>query len=441
MAGLWAARRTAGEIPERVRFLQGSARAPASSRLAPMPRRFVDTGKRAGYPNASLTLRAPLSVERKAAPRVAQDSQAPAMEAAVTEDIEIYGDEPLILECGVPLGPIVVRVEGFGRCRPNRACLVLHALTGDAHVARHGAEDRPGWWEAFVGPGRPLDTDSWWVLGMNVLGGSAGTTGPQSLAPDGRPFGRRFPVVTVRDMVRVQARVLDVLEVPRLALAIGGSLGGMQALEWAALYPERVAVAAAIGASDALSPLSVGLNAAQRAAVALGLRHGDPAGGIQAARMLAMLTYRSSTHISARFGRRRQPDGDLAAGPEGVHFAVESYLTYQGDKLARRFDAMTYLLLSRAMDLYDLWAGRDRPDAGIQARLHLAGISHDWLFPPDDIQALAGRLASAGVTVHYEELDSDIGHDAFLIDSPEMRHWLGTVMADVADVCLAEDVS
>ncbi len=349
----------------------------------------------------------------------------------MTHDVEVFCDQPLQLQCGGAIGPITVRVEEFGDRRRDRACLVLHALTGDAHVSRHGPDDRPGWWEMFVGPGRPIDTTKWWVIGMNVLGGAAGTTGPRALAPDGAPWGERFPVVTVRDMVRVQAAVLDVFDVGRLALAIGGSLGGMQALEWGALFPHRVAVVAAIGATDALPPLGVGLNAAQRAAVRLGLRHGDPDGGMAAARMVAMLSYRSAAHLETRFGRAWQPGANPAGGPADVRFAVESYLAYQGDKLARRFDAVTYLLLSRAMDLYDLWEDRTAPDAGIRARLHLAGISHDWLFPAADVRRLADRLAWAGVDVHYAEIDSEVGHDAFLIDSPAMRAWLAQVMQDV----------
>jgi len=349
----------------------------------------------------------------------------------VTHDIEVFRGQPLRLQCGAAIGPITVRVEEFGERRPDRACLVLHALTGDAHVARHSPDDRPGWWEMFVGPDRPIDTTKWWVIGMNVLGGAAGTTGPRTVAPDGRLWGDRFPVVTVRDMVRVQADVLDTLDVGRLALAIGGSLGGMQALEWGALFPDRVAVVAAIGATDVLPPLGVGLNAAQRAAVQLGLRHGDPAGGMAAARMVAMLSYRSAAHLTARFGRAWQPGADPAGGPTDIRFAVESYLAYQGDKLARRFDAATYLLLSRAMDLYDLWEDRSAPDAGIRARLHLAGITHDWLFPAADVRHLAQRLARAGVDTHYFEVESDVGHDAFLIDSPPMREWLGQVMRDV----------
>ena len=347
------------------------------------------------------------------------------------EDVILYQTTPLTCELGASIGPVVARVEGFGAPRPDRACLVVHALTGDAHVASHGVSDRPGWWDAFIGPGRAIDTDEWWVLGINVIGGAAGSTGPSSLAPDGRPYGQRFPVVTVRDMVTVQAAALDALGVRRPALVIGGSVGGMQALEWGALFPDRVGLVAAVGATASLPALSVGLNQSQRAAVALGLRHGDPEGGMKVARMIAMLSYRSARHLADRFGREWQPGADPSAPPEAVRFQVESYLDYQGDKLARRFEAETYLRMSRAMDLYDLFAGRDG-DAGIRAPVRLAGITHDWLFPPEDVRWLHERLTEAGVDCQYTEIPSDVGHDAFLIDSPPMQAWVRSVMADVA---------
>jgi homoserine O-acetyltransferase len=348
----------------------------------------------------------------------------------MVEDVLLYQNTPLLLQLGAKLGPITARVEGFGDRRPDRAVLVAHALTGDAHVASHGPGDRPGWWEAFIGPGRAIDTNEWWVLGINALGGTAGTTGPESLDPEGRRYGRRFPVVTVRDMVTVEAAALEALGVTRPALVIGGSLGGMQALEWGALYGDRVGVVAAVGATASLPALSVGLNQVQRAAVALGLKHGDPAGGMKVARMIAMLSYRSAPHLAIRFGRHWQPGSDPVGPPEAVRFQVESYLDYQGDKLARRFEAETYLRMSRAMDLYDLFGGREG-DAGIRAPVRLAGITNDWLFPPEDVRWLHDRLKEAGVDVRYTEISSEVGHDAFLIDTPPMQQWVRGVMADV----------
>ena len=352
------------------------------------------------------------------------------------EDLLLYRTTPLDLELGASIGPVTVRVEGFGVPRPRRTCLVVHALTGDAHVASHGPGDRPGWWDAFIGPGRAIDTEQWWVIGMNVIGGAAGSTGPSSPSPDGGPYGRAFPVVTVRDMVRVQAAALDALGVERVALVIGGSVGGMQALEWAALYPDRVGVAAAVGATASLGALSIGLNQAQRAAVALGVQHQDPAGGLKVARMIAMLTYRSARHLATRFGRDWQPGADPAAPPEAVRFQVESYLEHQGAKLAARFEAETYLRMSRAMDLYDLFDGRESADAGIRSLVRLAGITHDWLFPPDDVRWLHERLQEAGVDSRYTEIPSEVGHDAFLIDTPPMQEWVRSVMSDVRAAAL-----
>jgi homoserine O-acetyltransferase len=356
------------------------------------------------------------------------------------EDLLLYQTTPLELELGASIGPVTVRVEGFGLPRPHRACLVAHALTGDAHVASHGPGDRPGWWDTFIGPGRAIDTEQWWVLGMNVIGGAAGSTGPSSLSPDGQPYGSAFPVVTVKDMVRVQAAALDALGVDRLALVIGGSVGGMQALEWAALFPDRVGLAAAVGATASLGAQSIGLNQAQRAAVALGVKHHDPEGGLKVARMIAMLSYRSSRHLATRFGRDWQSGARPAAPPEAARFQVESYLEYQGTKLAGRFEAETYLRMSRAMDLYDLYAGRDSPDAGIRSSVRLAGITHDWLFPPEDVRWLHQRLQEAGVDSRYTEIPSEVGHDAFLIDSPPMQAWVRRVMADV-QTALADDRS
>jgi homoserine O-acetyltransferase len=338
----------------------------------------------------------------------------------------LFTEEPLRLASGSTLSPVEVRLETWGLPDPDRAVLVCHALTGDAHAARHAPDDRAGWWDPMIGPGRPLDTRFWWVICMNVLGGVAGSTGPASGGPDGRPLADAFPLVTVGDMVTVQKAALDALGVRRLRLVVGGSLGGMQALEWAWRYPHMVDAVAAVGAADRLSAMGIGLNAAQREAVRLGLTAGRADEGLRIARMIAMLSYRSWEHFEYRFGREVMDDRSV----DGPRFAVESYLRYQGDKLAGRFDPWAYLRLSRAMDLFDLWQANP-PRGAVAARVYLAGISSDWLFPPAQVLALARRLQALGMVASYQELVSDLGHDAFLTDLPGQRAWLRAVLQDV----------
>jgi homoserine O-acetyltransferase len=343
--------------------------------------------------------------------------------------LTLYRDRPLVLESGDSLSPVDVAWESWGPAHPEGTILVLHALTGDAHAASHHPGDRPGWWEPMVGPGKPFDTRRWQVICMNVLGGVAGSTGPASLAPDGRPYGERFPVVTVGDMVTVQAQALDALGIGRLHLVTGGSLGGMQALEWAWRFPERVDRVAAVAAQDRLSAMGIGLNAAQREAVRLGLASDRPHDGLKVARMVAMLSYRSAAHYDARFARELQPGVSFEA-PLDPRFQIESYLLYQGTKLAGRFDAWSYVVLSRAMDLFDLWRGRE--EQATPAAIHLASISDDWLFPPAEVSRLAARLRRLGMTVTCRTIQSDLGHDAFLTDLPPLKRWLGRVAESYA---------
>lgn len=352
---------------------------------------------------------------------------------------------PWPLELGGTLPRLRLAYETYGRLSPagDNAILVCHALTGDAHPAAHGADDAPGWWEGLVGPGCAVDTRRWFVICSNVLGGCRGSTGPLSTDPEtGRPYGLRFPVVTVADMVRAQRALLDRLGIRRLALVVGGSLGGMQALAWALLYPERVARVAVIAAPWASSPLSIAWNEIGRQAILLDpeFRGGDyppgrgPARGLAVARMLGMVTYRSLEHFAARFGRQPVPPGTdpveeragdyatrLPAGhPFGLRFQIESYLHYQGEKLVRRFDANSYLYLTRAMDLWDAdryAGGAQRSPRATLPRVRAVGIRSDILYYPDEVREVAGRLAALGYEADYRELDSPHGHDAFLIEA------------------------
>ena len=350
---------------------------------------------------------------------------------------------PFALELGGELRELTLAYETYGVLNATRdnAILLIHALTGDAHAAGwHRPDDRkPGWWDPMIGPGRPLDTDRYFVVCANALGGCAGSTGPCTLDPDtGRPYGGRFPLVTVGDLVRAQRLLLDRLGVRRLAAVVGGSLGGMQALEWAVRYPDALERAVVIAAAGRLGPQGIALNEVGRRAIMLDPRWQDgdyppgegPSDGLAIARMVGTVTYHSRESMDLRFGRRpasRPPRYPAFGGA----FDVEGYLHHQGAALVARFDAHSYLRQTRAMDLYDVAAGHRSEEAAlarVRARVLALGIRTDWLFPPCEVQALAGALAAAGVQATYRELDSPHGHDAFLKEwallDPLLREFL-----------------
>jgi homoserine O-acetyltransferase/O-succinyltransferase len=343
---------------------------------------------------------------------------------------------PFRLESGRTLGPVTVAYETYGTLAPdgkNGIC-ICHALTGTAHAANHA--DRPGqedgWWNELIGPGRAFDTNRYFVVCANVLGGCYGTTGPSSLNPEtGTPYAMDFPVITIRDMVHVQNKLLEHLGVRRLKAVAGGSVGGMQALEWAVMYPELVDTVIAVAASERLTPLAIAYNLAERKAImndanwCAGSYYGRtfPAAGLSLARMIGTITYKSKETFEERFGRK-------LAGDKRDYFnffqdfEVESYLNYQGNKLVKRFDPNSYLYLTKAMDLHDL--GRGYPSVldalrRIQSRLLLIGISSDLLYPPGEIRGLAVELRRAGVETEYREIQSTFGHDAFLIEFNQME--------------------
>ncbi|HEX5365345.1 MAG TPA: homoserine O-acetyltransferase [Acidimicrobiales bacterium] len=351
--------------------------------------------------------------------------------------LPVADDRPFALEGGGLLEGVTVAYETWGTLSPtgDNAVLVCHALTGDSHAAGgigpgHAA---PGWWDGTIGPGRAIDTDRWFVVCANVLGGCQGTTGPASPHPDdGRPWGSRFPVVTIRDMVRTQAAVADALGVARWALVAGGSMGGMQALEWGVMYPERVGGLLAIATAAAASPQQIGWWSSGRRAIRIDprWRGGDyyaaaagdgPHEGLATARMISMMTFRSDDVFSARFGR------EVVEPVEGFslwqRFQVERYLEYQGDKLVRRFDANSYLLLTKAMDLHDLGRGRGGTGAAfarLQAPLLAVGIDSDILYPPHQAREIVRSANDAGAGARYAELHSPHGHDAFLIEHDQL---------------------
>lgn len=355
---------------------------------------------------------------------------------------------PIHLALGGVLPEVTVAYETYGTLNSARdnVVVVCHALTGDSHVAAHGPEDVPGWWEGMVGRGRAIDTDRWFVVCSNILGGCRGTTGPASIDPTtGRRYGLNFPLITVEDMVRVQKRLLLELGVERVRLVIGGSLGGMQALEWAVTAPDMVDQVLVVGAPWASSPQAIAWNEIGRHAILMDPEWNDgnyepgggPQRGLAIARMINMISYRSWEDFNQKFGRQpvlpgSDPVADRAGAyatqlpsdhPFRMRYQIESYLHYQGEKLVRRFDAGTYLYLTRAMDMFDcnrhdesVWQAVRR--AG--TRFDIVGISSDLLYPAHEVRGVAEQLRSRQLPVVYHEMQSDFGHDAFLLDLDQM---------------------
>jgi homoserine O-acetyltransferase len=343
---------------------------------------------------------------------------------------------PLEPELGGVLPEVTLAYETWGELNgaADNAVLLVHALTGDSHAAGGPNEThkRGGWWDPMVGPGRAIDTERYFVVCSNVLGGCSGSTGPASPEPaGGRPYGMRFPVVTIRDMVRSQKRLLDSLGVQRLALVAGGSIGGQQALEWAVEFPGFVERAMPVAATGVLGPQGIGMSEIGRRAIMADpdWQDGDyygtgrsPDDGLAIARMAGMMTYQSASGQWERFGRR--PAGRPAIYPElGGRFEIESYLHHQGRDLIGRFDANSYLYLSRAMDLYDVAHGYESEEEAysrIQAEVLFVGITSDWLFPASEVKDTVVKARSAGARVSYAEIDTPSGHDAFLKDWKEL---------------------
>lgn len=317
--------------------------------------------------------------------------------------------------------------------------LIEHALTGDSHAAGPSGPGHPtpGWWGPLIGPGAPIDTDRWWVVCPNTLGGCQGTTGPSSLSPEGSPFGSRFPVVTVRDQVAVEAALADALGIEQWTAVVGGSMGGMRALEWGVSFPERVNRMVILACGAVATAEQIALCAVQAQAIRLdpGFREGDyygaapgdgPERGMGLARRIGHISYRSELELDLRFGRQAQADEDpLAAG----RYSVESYLDHHADKLIRRFDANSYLVLSRAMDHHDVGRGRGgvaRALSRVQAASTVVAIDSDRLYPPRLQHELAGLLPDHP---EVQVVESIYGHDAFLVESDQVGRLIGTALA------------
>jgi homoserine O-acetyltransferase len=348
-------------------------------------------------------------------------------------DFTFAADAPFALTGGGSLRPVTLRYALYGKLSPRRdnVVLVCHALSGSARIA--------DWWADMFGAQGAFDTSRYCFLCSNVIGSCYGSTGPSSLNPQtGQAYGPDFPIVTISDMVRAQARLLDHLGIDRLKVALGGSIGGMQALQWAMEFPERVEACIGIG-SSALSAMGLALNHLQRQAIVNDPHFQDghyteqPAAGLAQARAIAMISYKSAELFTQRSGRKSDRGGDNPYTSFDGRFDIAGYLDHQGEKFVSRFDANTYLALSKAMDLFDPARQYGTEEAAlrrIRARVLLIGISSDWLFPAADVRALAERMCAAGVDCEYSELVSDHGHDGFLADPAGLTELLRPILLD-----------
>jgi homoserine O-acetyltransferase len=342
---------------------------------------------------------------------------------------------PLALDGGQSLAPVEIAYETHGTLNADasNAILICHALTMDQHVASpHPITGKPGWWADMVGPGKPIDTDRFCVICPNVIGSCLGSSGPETLAPDGQPWAMRFPVITIRDMVRAQAMLIDLLGIHLLYAVIGGSMGGMLTLSWAATYPERVAAAMVVASTARHSAQNIAFHETGRQAIMAdpnwrgGDYYGDgktPDAGLAVARMAAHITYMSEQGLTEKFGRRLQ-NRDAKTFGFDADFQVESYLRHQGLSFTDRFDANSYLYITRAMDYWDLAEDHGGVLAnafkGTKTRFCLVSFDTDWLYPTAESKVIVHALNAAGAPVSFVELASPFGHDAFLMDTPDL---------------------
>ncbi len=344
-----------------------------------------------------------------------------------------FGDTPedvLHLDCGKTLRGVNIRYETYGKLNADKsnAILVEHALTGDAHLAGYHSEKdkKPGWWDNMVGPGRPFDTDKYFIICSNILGGCSGSTGPSSPNPDtGEPYRMSFPVITIADMVRAQKRLIDHLGIRKLLTVVGGSMGGMLAVQWSILYPDSVASVTAIATAIQITAQSIAFNWVGREAIMAdpGWNHGNyaeqPQKGLAIARMLAHITYLSDESMSNKFGRELQSAEDYSFN-FSTDFRVESYLNYQGSRFVERFDANSYLYITRAIDYFDVsdGSGGDYQKAflNVKCPFLIVSFSSDWLFPEYQSRSLARILLENGNDVTLCNIKSGYGHDAFLLE-------------------------
>lgn len=344
------------------------------------------------------------------------------------------------LEFGGKLGPITLAYETYGELNSDKsdAVLILHALSADAHAAGcHVGDENPGWWDAMIGPGKAFDTEKYFVTCSNVIGGCKGSTGPYSLDPmTGRPYALNFPGITIADMVHAQRRLIDHLGIKKLLCVVGGSMGGMQVLQWVASYPEMVRSAIPIATTLKHSPQQIAFNEVVRQSIMSDpswrdgdyYGYGQPERGLALARMIGHITFMSDKSMEEKFSRRRK-NGNYSFN-FAADFEVEGYLRYKGDAFVKRFDANSYLYITKAIDYFDLSGGKLIPDgAGVDTRFLVISFKSDWLYPSYQSQEIVRQLKIRHVDATYCELRSTYGHDAFLVELEEMRdiirHFLG----------------
>ena len=347
------------------------------------------------------------------------------------------------LESGEKLGPITLAYETYGDLNPEKsnAVLVLHALSGDAHAAGfHEGDTSPGWWDSLIGPGKGIDTNKYFVVCSNVIGGCKGSTGPSSVNPlTGKPYGLDFPLITIGDMVNAQRHLIDHLGIEKLLAVVGGSMGGMEVLQWMVSYPERIRAAIPIATTMKHTPQQIAFNEVGRQAVMAdpnwrsGNYYGSkpPTKGLAVARMIGHITYMSDTSMTEKFGRRTRTDREPFKF--SAEFEVEGYLRYRGDNFVKRFDANSYLYITKAIDCFNILNGHSLGSIfkGLRAKVLVLAFKSDWLYPAYQSQEIVKACKLAGVNASYCEINSSYGHDAFLLEIEEethlIKHFLSTV--------------
>jgi len=366
----------------------------------------------------------------------------------VTPSIYRFGsrEAPMTLDSGHTLGPVEIAYESYGEPNEDRsnAILVCHALSGDHHAAGvHDLHDRfTGWWDGMIGPGKAFDTDKYWVICSNVIGGCKGSTGPGSINPEtGKPFGLDFPVVTIGDMVTAQKHLVDHLQIEKLYAVAGGSMGGFQVLEWSLRYPDRVRSAICIASAARLSTQAIAFNAVGRSAITQDVKwqegkySGDegPEKGLAIARMVGHITYLSELLLDKKFGRRLQ-SGNRLGYNFANEFAIESYLDHKASTFTKRFDANSYLYITKAMDYFDIsrsYGPLKIAFAEVTARFLFVSYSSDWLFPTSQSKEIVRALLSCGKSVSFIDIDSPYGHDAFLLEEDKLTRILEGFLSGV----------
>jgi len=357
-------------------------------------------------------------------------------------------EDPMVLESGHTLGPVDIVYETYGEPNEDKsnAILIVHALSGDAHVAgyHHPNDRRTGWWDEMVGPGKGFDTTKYWVICSNIIGGCKGSTGPSSIDPKtGEPYCINFPIITIGDMVEAQKRLIDHLGIKRLYSIAGGSMGGFQVLEWIVRFPEMVRSAICIASSARLSSQALAFNAVGRSAIINdpGWKNGcyygspGPVEGLAIARMIGHITYLSELSLDSKFGRKLQ-SADRFSYEFSTEFAIESYLKHQGQRFTERFDANSYIYITKAMDYFDIarsYGGLKTAFADVLAKSLIISYTSDWLFTTEQSREIVRALMSGGKDVSFIEIDSPYGHDSFLVECERLKRIIVPFLESVAE--------